>query len=382
MANTIKVYRYSSANSIFFMLSLFILNTYYFYNIGLPIMQMLGLLFLIYAYNIYNIKNNVIKKPFYLMSLFILIVSFSIVVNIFLLDSIAVPTAFIGLLLCIIVFLFSYSINITNISIYNIVTKLTMILLFFWIIQFISYYVFNYRVDYFIDIVGYEQRTNLGVFGEAFFRPASLLLEPAMYANTMLLLFYFRFLYQNFKLDKINILIVISIIFTLSTYGYAAFGVLYLALLATKKKYFATFFLILFILGIMIFFIGGLESNMIIKRVLNPLSDMSGTIRVVGNIYDFSNQSLFHLLFGFGWGNAELNGFQGSSMHYLLYNIGIIGLLNFVFLMYLIVINKSYKYITILVLLLTLLNNSSVLTSFFSWAMFGFIFRINKKAIN
>ena len=56
---------------------------------------------------------------------------------------------------------------------------------------------------------------------------------------------------------------------------------------------------------------------------MNPLSDMSGQIRTIGSIFEFFDLNIFNILFGFGWGNAEINGFQGSAIHYLLYNIGL-----------------------------------------------------------
>lgn len=366
---------------IFFMLSLFVLNTYYFYNIGLPIVQLLGLPFLIYIYYIYGLEYKKVKTPFHLLSAFIILISFTTLINIALLDTIASPIAFIGLLLCFMVFLFNYSLNIPNNLIYNIITKLTMLLLLFWSIQFLTFYIFEYKLDYFIDIVDYKQRTNLGAFGQGFFRPSSLFVEPAMYANAMLLLFYYRLIYNDFRLDKINIFILFSIFMTLSTYGYVVFGILGLLWLFVRKKYIVIVFFAISLMLLFLFFIGELESNMIIRRILNPLEDMSGQSRVIGNIFSFSEQSIFHLLFGFGWGNAELNSFQGSAIHYLLYNAGIFGLLTFVMMMYLILKNKKYRNITLLVLLLSLINNSSTLTSFFNWAMLGIIFRLSTEEI-
>ena len=96
---------------------------------------------------------------------------------------------------------------------------------------------------------------------------------------------------------------------------------------------------------------------------MNPLSDMSGQMRTIGSIFEFFDLNIFNILFGFGWGNAEINGFQGSAIHYLLYNIGLLGVL----------------LLTFIVLVLGLLNNSSVLTSFFFWFMIGFVFKLTKK---
>jgi len=342
----------------------------------LPIVQLLGLIPLIYIYNQYGIDRNVLKVPSFLITTFIIFLTTIYLLNITLIDTISSPSSIIGIVLCLMVFLIMYSVNITTRNIYSILTKMTIVLLIFWFIQFISFYIFDYRIDYFIDIVGYKQRTNLGAFGEAFFRPASLFVEPAMYVNTMLLLFYFRLLYNNLKLDNLNIFIIFSVLMTFSTYGYVAFGILGFSWLIVRRKYIFISILILSVVSLVLIFLGELESNMIIRRLMNPLEDMSGKTRIVGNILNFVEQSVFHLLFGFGWGQAELNGFQGSSLHYLLYNTGIIGLLCFMLIMYLIIVNKKYKYLTILVVLLSLLNNSSALVSFFNWTMFGFIFRL------
>lgn len=42
-------------------------------------------------------------------------------------------------------------------------------------------------------------------------------------------------------------------------------------------------------------------------------------------------------------------------------------------------INNRYRFLTFMVLVLVLLNNSSVITSFFFWSMLGLIFKLTKK---
>ena len=112
---------------------------------------------------------------------------------------------------------------------------------------------------------------------------------------------------------------------------------------------------------------------------MNPLNDMSGQIRTIGSIFEFFDLNIFNILFGFGWGNAEINGFQGSAIHYLLYNIGLLGVLLFMSIFLLILRGNRYQFLTFIVLVLGLLNNYSVLTSFFFWFMIGFVFKLTKK---
>lgn len=255
---------------------------------------------------------------------------------------------------------------------------MTLFLLFFWFIQFLDFYVFDYRVDYFIDIVGYPQRTNIGVFESSFFRPASLFIEPVMYTNAMLLLFFYRLLYNDLKMDKTNFIILFTIVFTMSSYGYIVFATLLIFVFVSKKKNIPYFIFGIFTF-VTLFYLFELYNHPIILRIMNPLSDMSGQMRTIGSIFEFFDLNIFNILFGFGWGNAEINGFQGSAIHYLLYNIGLLGVLLFMSIFLLILRGNRYQFLTFIVLVLGLLNNSSVLTSFFFWFMIGFVFKLTKK---
>lgn len=357
---------------------IFALNTYYFYQINFPIVQMIGLIIFMSLIYLSDINISRFKQTLYLLSIVLVYVSLVSYSNIYLQNSIASPVSIIGLILSFLVFSFAYTININGGIVYKALNKLTIFLLFFWFIQFLSFYVFDYRVDYFIDIVGYPQRTNIGVFESSFFRPASLFLEPAMYTNSMLLLFFYRLLYNDLKIDKINFIILFTIVFTMSTYGYIVFATLLLFVFVSKKKNIPYFIFGIFTF-VTLFYLFELYNHPIILRVMNPLSDMSGQIRTIGSIFEFFDLNIFNILFGFGWGNAEINGFQGSAIHYLLYNIGLLGVLLFMSIFLLILRGNRYQFLTFIVLVLGLLNNSSVLTSFFFWFMIGFVFKLTKK---
>jgi hypothetical protein len=361
-------------NVLLFLVSIFFaLNTYYFYQINFPIVQVIGLIIFILLIYLSDLNIAMFKQTLCLLSIVLVYVSLVSYSNIYLQDYIASPVSIIGLLLSLLVFSFAYTININGRIVYKALNKLTIFLLFFWFIQFLAFYVFDYRVDYFIDIVGYPQRTNIGVFESSFFRPASLFLEPAMYTNSTVLLFFYRLLYNDLKIDKINFIILFTIVFTMSTYGYIVFAILLLFVFASKKKNIPYFIFGIFTF-IISFYLFELYNYPIILRVMNPLSDMSGQIRTIGSIFEFFDLNIFNVLFGFGWGNAEINGFQGSAIHYLLYNIGLIGIILFMGIFFLMLSGSNYQFLTFIVLVFGLLNNSSVLTSFFFWLMIGFIF--------
>ncbi|MCT7446760.1 hypothetical protein [Aliarcobacter skirrowii] len=356
----------------------FALNTYYFYQINFPIVQMIGLVF--FGFVIYKNSINIFrfKTILFLFSGLIVYIALVLQLNIYFIDSLATPVSFVGFLLSIFVFISVYSLEIDMKVTYRSLSLVTLFLLFFWYLQFFVFYVFDYRVDYFIDIVGYPQRTNIGVFESSFFRPASLFLEPAMYTNAMLLLFFYRLLYNDLKMDKTNFIILFTIVFTMSTYGYIVFSTLLLFVLAGKKKNIPYFIFGIFTF-VTLFYLFELYNHPIILRVMNPLSDMSGQLRTIGSIFEFFDLNIFNILFGFGWGNAEINVFHGSAIHYLLYNIGLLGVLLFMSIFLLILRGNRYKFLTFIVLVLGLLNNSSVLTSFFFWFMIGFVFKLTKK---
>lgn len=356
----------------------FALNTYYFYQINFPIVQMIGLVF--FGFVIYKNSINIFrfKTILFLFSGLIVYIALVSQLNIYLINSLATPVAFVGFLLSIFVFIYTYSLEIDIKIIHRSLSLMTLFLLFFWFIQFLDFYVFDYRVDYFIDIVGYPQRTNIGVFESSFFRPASLFIEPVMYTNAMLLLFFYRLLYNDLKMDKTNFIILFTIVFTMSSYGYIVFATLLIFVFVSKKKNIPYFIFGIFTF-VTLFYLFELYNHPIILRVMNPLSDMSGQIRTIGSIFEFFDLNIFNILFGFGWGNAEINGFQGSAIHYLLYNIGLLGVLLFMSIFLLILRGNRYQFLTFIVLVLGLLNNSSVLTSFFFWFMIGFVFKLTKK---
>lgn len=365
-------------NLLFVAILLFSLNTYYFYQVGLPIIQMLGLYFLgLYIIN-QSIDRIKFKKLFYLLTFFIVYVSIFSIINLYLVEEIASPIALLGFIIGLFVFLISFSVNLNKYLIYKYLNVLAFIFIAFWFIQFAMYYVIDYKIDYFIDIVGYPQRTNIGVFESSFFRPASLFIEPAMYTNAMLLLFFYRLLYNDLKMDKTNFIILFTIVFTMSSYGYIVFATLLIFVFVSKKKNIPYFIFGIFTF-VTLFYLFELYNHPIILRVMNPLSDMSGQIRTIGSIFEFFDLNIFNILFGFGWGNAEINGFQGSAIHYLLYNIGLLGVLLFMSIFLLILRGNRYQFLTFIFLVLGLLNNSSVCTSFFFWLMIGFIFQLTKK---
>jgi hypothetical protein len=364
----------------------FILNGYYFYNLGVPILQIIGFTILLFII-MYRKKNLFFKKiEFYLITLLLIYYSTWIIISLYFVDNIVFIKALIGIILSFIVFLLIASLNIKDSKIYNVLTILIFIILSFWFVQFFAYYIYHYRIDYFIDIVGYKQRTNFGISSISFFRPSSLFVEPAMYTNAILILFYYRILYNNFRFRLVDYFILFTIIFTMSLYGYITFLLLllfiYLRDISIKR-----YFFILIILFLVIFTLYQFIDNPIVYRIFHPLANQSGSDRLIGNIYEFIDLNVYKILFGFGLGNAEYNGFYGgNALYYLLYNTGIIGLIFYLLIFFIIFIRYKYGFLSFLVFILTLLNNTSVLTSMYNLFMFAVILQYNKsitkKALN
>lgn len=364
---------------VFMVVLFFTLNSYYFYFINFPIVQLIGFVILLFLIKSVSISNLKLLLPY------ITYVTFLSILTPLYISNITSPISLIGFLSCLFIFLYFSSIKILILKYFiNAIELLTIILLFFWLVQFFAYYLSGTTIDYFIDIVGYQQRTNFGIFDQGFFRPASLFLEPAMYVNAMFLIFVFRFLIFS-RFDLKNLLILFTIVFTMSLYGYVSFFMLLLVIFIHKisiRKLFLILILLIFIGFTVIYFF---NDNAIIQRILNPLSNQSGQDRIIGTIYLFLDESPIFLLFGYGIGNGEVNGYSGSGLHFLFYNTGIVGIIFLIGTLMIYSLKTNRPTFFIFIFILSILNNSSSITSFFNWMMLGIILNImlvNQKKLS
>lgn len=372
--------------SFIFFISIFCMTlySYYFYEIGLPIVPIFGyfLLILVVYLKKGTIKLN--KSIFYLFSAAIIVFIIGTFPAILMNYSVDIKPI-LGLILAMTTFFIIYE-NFENYEFEMIINILIKILLFFWFVHFIYYHYFGQFIDFLAPFTGEMQRQTFWVSGVV--RPTSLFTEPSMYCNTMLVFFYIRLLLKNFKLFFLDYLIILTFYLSFSSYGIIVISIFLMSLLLKKlnlKKimYIISLFLIISFV-ITYFYLLSLESiNTLIERLSNPLGDQSGKNRVIGSIFDFFNETtILTQLFGFGLGNAQYNGYLVSNgIFYLIMNVGIIGFIFFMTIFFLLFIQTKYTVLNLLIFLLSIVNGP-IFTYYIWWVTMGMIYKINKRVNN
>lgn len=224
----------------------------------------------------------------------------------------------------------------------------------FLIIQFFSYYIFNYNLD-FTKYFGVDQRTLLGIQGESFYRPSGLFVEPSNYAAVISAL-YFPYVYLKKKFTFVDFLPVFSIVLTLSTAAFIV-GILYVIGMFLKnevyKKIKGIFFIIfssfifLYILSfhyVRLMSDGGGTNNIrmdLITYVLNSRMDDFLLFAFGSGIYSYDYQIYLREISGFG---RDISSIQDVTL--FLYNFITLGIFGLIFLIFLIlkVEGKSNKF--------------------------------------
>ncbi|HFK7527666.1 TPA: O49 family O-antigen polymerase, partial [Escherichia coli] len=119
---------------------------------------------------------------------------------------------------------FSYKFNFSDLSkAINIVLLISIILFF---IQFLSYYLFNYRIDYSLATGGIGTRNDYG----SLYRASGIFNEPAEYSSAITVLVVSSYLI-NRKLSLLNIIALISTMLSFSFVGIIqSFFVIYIVL--------------------------------------------------------------------------------------------------------------------------------------------------------
>jgi hypothetical protein len=369
--------------SFIFFISMFFMTlySYYFYEIGLPIVPIFGyfLLILVVYLKKRNIKLN--KNIFYLFSAVIIVFIFGTFPSILMNYSVDIKST-LGFLLAVTTFFIIYE-NFENYEFKIVINILIKILVFFWLVHFIYYHYFGEFIDFLAPFTGEEQRQTFWISGVV--RPTSLFTEPSMYCNTMLIFFYIRLLLKNFKLSFFDYLIILTFYLSFSSYGIIVISIFLVSLLLRKlnlKKIIYIIMVFLIISFVIIYFdLLSLESiDTLIERLLNPLGDQSGKDRVIGSIFDFFNETtILTQLFGFGLGNAQYNAYLVSNgIFYLIMNVGIIGFMFFMIVFFVLLIQTKHAVLNLLIFLLSIVNGP-IFTYHIWWVTMAIIYKIDKK---
>jgi len=370
------------SNFLFFISILFMtLYSYYFYEIGLPILPIFGyflLLFVVYLRK-QNIKIN--KYLFYIFSFMVIVFIIGVLPSIFMNFNVDIKSI-LGFILTITTFFIIYR-NFKNKEFEITINIIIKILILFWIVHFIHYHIFGEFIDFLSPITGETQRQTFWLSGVV--RPTSLFTEPSMYCNTMLVFFYIRLLLNSFRISFIDVLIILTFYLSFSSYGIIVMSIfltaLFLRNITLKNLIYFTSIVFLIIFLIFYFDILNLQSiDTLIERLSNPLNDQSGKDRVIGSIFDFFNETtLLTQLFGFGLGNAQHNGYLVSNgIFYLIMNVGIIGFIIFITVFFILILQTKYITLNLLIFFLSIVNGP-IFTFYIWWATMGMIYKITKR---
>lgn len=224
-------------------------------------------------------------------------------------------------------------------------TSLRLVLwihLFFFYVQFFSFFLFHIKIDYLEFLTGSPQRIIGGIFTEeTIIRTAGLSNEPASYAifaiSTLVCLFS-----VNIKLDKLKILTIISILLSFSASGIMFITlvliVFYSKYLFSFKKLIVYFSLISCLLLLYYLFIKDMVGNKPIDAIVLKISNFSESesfkIRI-GNVFlVFNNLPFWQKIFGIGIGNISINNNLGSFLSQFFIQNGIVFFTLFSFLFY------------------------------------------------
>jgi hypothetical protein len=159
------------------------LHTFYFYQIGSPIISIISLFLLtVIILKDFTIKINTSNYTFY----FFILILFTSFISSFYFDDEIVPTKFIGFII-VLTSCFVANVLYRLHNIYKLILfYLTFHIIFFYI-QFFSFYLFKIHIDFLFPITGEEQRVFGGSFElpyfNSFMRACGLFNEPGTYVT-------------------------------------------------------------------------------------------------------------------------------------------------------------------------------------------------------
>jgi hypothetical protein len=355
------------------------LQSYYFYNIKLAPFPILGSLILL----LFGIKNIPSKKTVQIagiISIFFLISTIWAFIN--KLDFIYF-NSIIGSLLGLLFFII-FEKNFKNYDYYSVSGVLNAVILFhlfFFIIQFLAFYIFGVLIDFLFPITGEESRFFFGGALTGLVRCTGLYNEPATYSYYVGGLVFLNILLLK-KINIISKIAIISIALTLSISGILLAIILYFyySFFISKKLKNILFFSIVsvFVITIVLLYFNDNVYMYLFERFSNLSDDTSTNTRFFDSFDFLKSKNIFIQLFGVGLGNYTNDISLTPS--------GIIGLISsFGFVGYIIFSSSLYFYtqkngtINFLMLNVFLFSTITIQTVFF-WFLFSiYYYNVNRS---
>ncbi|EKA95261.1 hypothetical protein HMPREF1311_03616 [Proteus mirabilis WGLW6] len=255
-----------------------------------------------------------------------------------------------------------------------------LIMSFFVILQFFSYYALNITIDFSLITGGIESRSYFGNY-----RPSGFLPEPAVYSGHMsgLLSLY---LFYNKKIDRYFILGMTSIFITQSTLGIILISLILITYLLTSKiKKNKLFFTSIFLALIFLFIVPEIVNRI---DVFTQGADTSNNLKLLAIMNFIQDDNIFS--FGYGLVSKDhdyLPSYYEATKDITLFGsilsiygvfLGTIILLVFIFILLKSKIQVKYK----LILTIPLLKLCSPGYAFFFIYILWFFIILNEKKFN
>jgi hypothetical protein len=266
---------------------------------------------------------------------------------------------------------------------------------FYIVIQSIFYQGFGIILKGFLPFIPvytaqYETFNYLEMYTTIFYRPTSFFLEPAHYAQYVLIgLVVVLFKEENtLKNAALSAFLTFGIIMSTSGQGVLIAGLVWVIYFLTllfnfdRSTTLRSKFMVIILPAIALIILPFLSKSEVIRntisRIFTNSSNSAVSARSEGYLAFFLNDNLFMKLFGSGFGNTP-SGFWFSGLAYILYCSGIVGfiILIAIFLKY--YFKSNYRYIKMLVVLCFILSISAeIFNSYWIILFFSLIFYSNK----
>ncbi|WP_404330370.1 hypothetical protein [Mesobacillus maritimus] len=247
----------------------------------------------------------------------------------------------------------------------KIIKNVSILATIYILIQNISYNYFGIILKGFLPFIPvytshYETYDYASIYNMLFYRPTSFFLEPAHYSQYALIGLVVLLYKEKFNMKNIisSIFLTTGILISTSGQGlilaaflwvlYAVY-ILFSNTLSKQKRLFGMIFPILLL--VILPFI--LQSDVVQNNISRILASGTGTAfaaRAEGYFAFGLKDNIFTLFFGAGFGNTP-EGIWYSSLAYLLYCTGIIGLVFFVGILLMFYINAKNLYTKMLIIL-------------------------------
>lgn len=232
----------------------------------------------------------------------------------------------------------------------------------------------NY-LDYLVNVTGEPTRYRFVSYGMDLVRFTGAFAEPAHLATFLCFGLASRLYLRGFVFGRFDYLLVAAVLPTVSSYGLALLSViLFLALchrrISPVRIVGAMSAVALAVLSAALVWPGIAE--VMLTRLLNPLGDGSGYLRLVQGFQDFAALSSTQQVWGVGVSNYQLLGNMYSGVSFSLQQLGFIGLGGFLFCLAMLLANSKAPLFALGIVAATLFG-SSLLTNAFWWFWLGLL---------